>query len=123
MNTLPAIIEPSKNITLVVLHNPFSLSDRTITTVETSIDLSLATFLEQHAPIGGEQEYHASINGKVYAPEEMGNVFVVPGDYVVVCPVLRGGGGRSKNPLAILAGIALAVVSFGVSTAVTAAYG
>jgi predicted phage tail protein len=121
MNTLPAIYKPAN---LVVVNNPFNLSDRTIQNIDASIVLSLPVFLSLYAPITLEQEYHVSVNGKVYGPGELAGLLVRPGDSIVVCPVLRGGGGRGKNPLAILAGIALSVFAFGVvGAAAKAAWG
>jgi predicted phage tail protein len=112
MNTLPALFKP---VTLVILNNPFNISDRTIKTIDASLVLSLPVFLSLHAPITLEQEYHVSVNGRVSGPEELAGVFIYPGDSVAVCPVLRGGGGGGgKNPLAILAGIALTVLAFSV---------
>lgn len=105
------------SITLAVLKNPFDIRDRDILHVDIADPQPFSAFLEEHVRVGDEMEYHASINGRVYSPEEIPAQMVVPGDYVAVCPVLRGGGGnagRSKNPLAILAGIALAIFSFGV---------
>lgn len=98
--------------TLVKLNNPFNIEDRTIQRLTMSEVEPLSGFLVKYAAIPSEMEYHASINGRVYAPEEIPLYQVMPGDCVVVCPVLRGGGG-SKNPLAILAGLALAIFSFG----------
>ncbi len=103
------------SVTLVVLKNPFNPNDRDIYTVDVGLGRTLQAFLEGHAPANDELEYHASINGKVYGPDELEAQIVHPGDFVAVCPVLRGGGGNGgKNPLAILAGIALAMFSFGV---------
>ena len=105
------------SVTLAILRNPFDVRDRDILRVDIAAAQPFQDFLENHVRIGDEMEYHASINGRVYTPEEIPTQIVIPGDYVAVCPVLRGGGGnsgRSKNPLAILAGIALAIFSFGV---------
>ena len=105
------------SVTLAILRNPFDVRDRDILRVDIAAAQPFQDFLETHVRIGDEMEYHASINGRVYTPEEIPTQIVIPGDYVAVCPVLRGGGGnsgRSKNPLAILAGIALAIFSFGV---------
>lgn len=103
------------SVTLAILKNPFNPRDRDILTVNIGLGRTLKAFLEEHVDVGDEQEYHASINGRVYGPEELEAQMVHPGDFVVVCPVLRGGGGGGgKNPLAILAGVALAMFSFGV---------
>ena len=97
----------------MILKNPFNLQEREIKHIDIKDEQPLKTYLEEHAPISSTMEYHASINGRVYKPEEIETQIVRDGDSVVVCPVIRGGGGGS-NPLAILAGIALAVFSFGV---------
>lgn len=98
---------------LVILRNPFNLQQREIKTLDIAKNISLSEFLRENAPVPLTMEYHASINGRVYKPEEIEAQIVHGGDSVVVCPVLRGGGGGS-NPFAILAGLALAVFSFGV---------
>ena len=103
------------SVTLVVIKNPFDIRDRDITSVKLDAAQSFQDFLIEHVRIGEDLEYHASINGRVFAPDEIPAQLVAPGDYVAVCPVLRGDGGNGgKNPLAILAGIALAAFAFGV---------
>ena len=103
------------SVTLIKINNPFDVRDRNITSVKLDAERPFQDFLYEYVQIGDELEYHASINGRVFAPDEIPAQLVAPGDYVAVCPVLRGGGGNGgKNPLAILAGIALAAFSFGV---------
>ena len=97
---------------LAILKNPFNINEREQKIVILEAPCSLQLFLERHAPISNEFEYHASINGRVIGADEIYKNTVVPGDFVAVCPVISGGG-RGSNPLAILAGIALAVFSFG----------
>lgn len=99
--------------TLVKLNNPFDITDRTIQRLTMTEATPLQVFLEKNVGVPPEMEYHASINGHVYTPVEIPLYQVNPGDCVVVCPVLKGGGG-GKNPLAILAGLALSIFSFGV---------
>lgn len=103
------------SVTLVKINNPFDIRDRDITSVKLDAARPFQDFLSEYVHISDELEYHASINGRVFAPDEIPAQLVAPGDYVAVCPVLRGGGGNGgKNPLAILAGIALAAFAFGV---------
>lgn len=103
------------SVTLVTINNPFDIRDRDIKSVKLDTARPFHDFLSEHVHISDELEYHASINGRVFAPDEIPAQLVAPGDYVAVCPVLRGGGGNGgKNPLAILAGIALAAFAFGV---------
>lgn len=104
------------SVILAILKNPFDIRDREVLRLELMEPRPFQDFLEEYVKIGDEMEYHASINGRVFGPEEIPDQFVVPGDYVAICPVLKGGGSssRGKNPLAILAGIALAIFSFGV---------
>jgi len=102
-------------INLVVLKNPFNLQEREIKRINISADeMPLQDFLETYVPVMPQMEYHASINGRVFTPEEIPLHMVRQYDSVVVCPVVSGGGGRGSNPLSILAGLALAVFSFGV---------
>lgn len=103
------------SVTLVKINNPFDIRDRDIKSVKLDTARPFQDFLSEYVHISDELEYHASINGRVFAPDEIPAQLVAPGDYVAVCPVLRGGGGNGgKNPLAILAGIALAAFAFGV---------
>ena len=103
------------SVTLVKINNPFDIRDRDIKSVKLDAARPFQDFLSEYVHISDELEYHASINGRVFAPDEIPAQLVAPGDYVAVCPVLRGGGGNGgKNPLAILAGIALAAFAFGV---------
>ena len=112
-----------KIVHVAVLHNPFNISERQLFMVEINEDMSLERFLSEHVKIDENKEYHASINGKVYTPDELCYQILNDGDHVAVCPVLKGGGG-GKNPLAILAGLALAFFAFGVvGPAVTNMFG
>ena len=100
---------------LIILKNPFNLNQKECKLIELKSETTLKKYLEINAPVAINYEYHASINGRIYKPEEIGIKLVKGGDFIVVCPVLKGGGGNGgSNPLAILAGIALAVFSFGV---------
>lgn len=103
-------------VTLAIIKNPFDVRDRDIERIGLDGPCTLSAFLDEHVKIADDMEHVASINGRVYSGDEIAGAMVAPGDFVAVCPVLRGGGGRSggKNPLAILAGIALAAFSFGV---------
>ena len=98
---------------LIILNNPFNFNEREQKFINLDSEISLPEFLLEYAPIDSEFEYHVAINGRVFQPEEISINIVRPGDYVSVCPIVSGGG-RGSNPLAILAGIALAVFSFGV---------
>ena len=98
---------------LVVLNNPFNLNDRDIKKIEIDDEIGLDIYLEKYVPVPPGMEYHASINGRVYTSSELPLHVVREYDSVVVCPVIKGGDSGS-NVFAILAGIALAVFSFGV---------
>ena len=79
-------------VTLAILKNPFNTRERDIRVVDVGLGRTLQAFLEEHVAVGDEQEYHASINGRVYGPGQLEAQIVYPGDFVAVCPVLRGGG-------------------------------
>ena len=98
-------------VTLTTIRNPFDRSVREIKYVDVGSGLPLEDFLEAHVDIPEDQEYHVLIRGAVYGPDELFDKLALPGDGIAVCPVLKGGG-DGKNPLAILAGIALAFVAF-----------
>ncbi len=96
-----------QTITLVVIRNPFTL-EREIMKVPY---LTIQTAVGYTKHLGFEDELVYSVNGKLLEkPEES---YLQPDDYLVVCPVV-GKGGDSKNPLQVIAGIALSVVTMGV---------
>lgn len=98
-------------VTLTTLHNPFNISDREIKTLEVENGLSVENFLSRYTTTR-ENSYHAVVNGHVI-PEYLYNSKILDnGDYVAICPVI--GKGNGKNPLALLAGLALSIFSFGV---------
>lgn len=96
-----------QTITLVVIRNPFTL-EREIMKVPY---LAIQTAVGYTKHLGFEDELVYSVNGKLLEkPEES---YLQPDDYLVVCPVVGKGGG-DKNPLQVIAGIALSVVTMGV---------
>ncbi len=96
-----------QNITVVVVTNPFSLEKE----IHSTKYVASSTAVGYVRPlVAAETELVYSINGAII--DNPSEVYVNPGDYVVVCPVVAKGNG--KNPLAIIAGIALSVVSVGV---------
>lgn len=93
-----------QQITLIRINNPFDPKDH----VREDVAWPEPAPLIRLAPIG-QTECVYSLNGKVIEPEQYATTFVSPGDCVVSCPILRGGGGDSKNVLRIVALIAVAV--------------
>lgn len=104
---------PKIKIHVAVLHNPFNISERSLFQIDVPEGISLPEFLKQYVPIDEDKEYHASVNGRVYSEEDMPLRTLRDGDSVAICPVLKSGG-NGKNPLAILAGLALSFFAFGV---------
>lgn len=94
--------------TLIKVLNPFDSSSRT-TEVLPVTGKPLAELFS------GPLEYIVSINGQVLPQEALAITVPKAGDYVVLCPALRGGGGGGggKNPLVTIAAVALTVVTFG----------
>ena len=99
------------HINLVIIKNPFDIKQRELKTIKSESEIYLKKFLEDNVPSYLKNNFWVAVNGHVYK-EEINLKFIRPGDYVVVCPVVQGGGNGS-NPLAILAGLALAFFSFG----------
>ena len=95
-------------ITLVIVKNPFSPKDgREIQYIEASG--TLAELKEQHAMPG--VDLMATING-YSVPDDTA---IKDGDFIVIYPAIeKGGGGKGKSILGLVAAIALSVVSFGV---------
>ena len=122
MSNNALVVIDSDNVLLTILHNPFDINHRTIKRVPMRYAQSLRSFLIEHVAIDDNQEYHVSINGRVYPSDEIQDQVVNVGDSVAVCAVLRGGG-KGKNPLAILAGLALAFVAFGVGSFIGGMFG
>lgn len=95
-------------ITLVIVKNPFSPKDgREIQYIEASG--TLASLKEEYAMPG--VDLMATING-YSVPDDTA---IQDGDFIVIYPAIeKGGGGKGKSILGLVAAIALSVVSFGV---------
>ena len=96
-------------ITLVIVKNPFKPQDgREIKRLEYSG--TLQDLLKENEITN--TDLHATVNGF----EITETYEVKDGDFIVICPVIEKGGGKSggKSILGIVAAIALSVVAFGV---------
>jgi len=80
---------------------------------------TLATYL----PAGLADDHVVSINGAVVEQDQLKKTFLEPNDYVVLCPIPRGGGGGGKGIFRIVAMIAVAVAAAYTGGAAAAAYG
>jgi predicted phage tail protein len=78
----------------------------------------LATYL----PAGLAADHVVSRNGAVVDPKDLKKTFLDPDDYVVLCPIPRGGSG-GKGIFRIVAMVAVAVASAYTGGAAAAAYG
>ncbi len=97
-------------VTLVIVKNPFAPQDgREVKQIEAG--KTLAELLQENAVDG--VEIQATVNG--YSVEDATEIH--DGDFVVIYPAIAGGGGDKggKGILAIVAAIALSVVSFGIA--------
>jgi predicted phage tail protein len=79
---------------------------------------SLAAYLPKVLSL---EDHVISVNGGIIAPAELAKTYLQPDDYVVMCPIPRGGGG--KGIFRIVAMIAVAVASVVTAGAAAAAYG
>lgn len=101
-----------KEIKLVTVHNPFDRADRDDRKIQVQDGATLADIIRDYAPDteGEESAVAWSINGHLADTDKAEEIKLSDGDCVVCVPSVRGGG-DSKNPLSILAGIVLAVVA------------
>lgn len=109
-------IEPSKDsIVIVRLHNPLDPSDHSRETMEWLQEKPLSSLIP-----AVQVEHVWSINGVIAQPDAI----VYPGDVIVCCPVLHGGGG-GKDILRVIAAIAITVaaIATGQFYAVAGAWG
>lgn len=105
--------------TLVIIRNPFRTSDREIMRLPAD-----GQTVRNLLPDDDWGAFRFSLNGRILTPEEADHIMPRAGDFLAACPVVAGGGGGGgKNPLTILATIALTVVSFGIGGMVAGAIG
>lgn len=97
-----------QKVTVVIITNPFSL-DKDIRIVDYAAPLNAVGYVKPF--LQEEEELVYSVNGVIV--DKPSETYLQPGDYLVVCPVVGKGGG-GKNPLQLIAGIALSVVTMGV---------
>jgi predicted phage tail protein/sulfur carrier protein ThiS len=102
-------------ITVVEIKNPFDHNDRTIRKIEYNPEKMLAAYVQEAAG-ENEKEVVVSVNGHVVERALWPETALVKGSYMSLCPAIRGGEGGGKNTLALIAGIALSVVSMGVGS-------
>ena len=97
---------PLLQIEIIRVINPFDPRDHLRETLAWSADKTLADFF----PIGSASAI-VSINGKIIEADSFPVTYLAPGDHIVTCPIPIGGGKGSKNTVAIIAMIAVAVVA------------
>lgn len=99
-------------MTLVLVKNPFDPhGSRDIRPADWQPCRPLADYLADVVPFAEGLDFAVSINGRLVAAEEQAAVIPAPGDYVVFCAVVHGGGGGGKNPLQTIAMIAVVAVA------------
>jgi predicted phage tail protein len=98
---------------LVIIRNPFNISDRVFISLG---DDTTKTILEHLTDNFDEEfnidDWHVSHNGFLIDQEQIRIGKLFHDDYLCVLPIVAKGGG-GKNPLKILATIALTAVAFG----------
>lgn len=97
---------PADVITVIRINNPFDPRDHTRELYEWPAPKPASFF----APIVTDADLVLSVNGGVVEPDACETTMIRAGDTVVMCPVLRGGGGGgAKNVMRVVALIAVAV--------------
>lgn len=96
------------SVSLVVIKNPFTPSERDIVPVEHIQTKTLAEYLAEIEDLTEDNEIVLSVNGGIVPPEEWDHTTVADGAYISVCPVI-GKGDDGKSILGTIAGLALSV--------------
>lgn len=99
---------------LVEILNPFKPNEQRRSTLEFVPGASVESLF----PLLVTNELQVGLNGKIIDPSERAVTYVAEGDYLVICPIVAGGGGDSKSILRIVALIAISVVTAGAGAAV-----
>ncbi|QTX33204.1 hypothetical protein KAR29_04735 [Aminithiophilus ramosus] len=102
-----------EKLTVTRIRNPFSPSDRKISTLPYRPGVPLSSYLERLSFDTGA-EYTLSVNGRIVSGERARTYVPEPWDWVTLVPVVRGGDG--KNPLAVIASLLVPVVAMGVGS-------
>jgi predicted phage tail protein len=100
------ILNPNA-INVIRILNPFDPKDCARETLIWASHKTLADYF----PIGTTESI-VSLNGKIFMTEEFSDVYLSPGDTLVICPIPQGGG-NSKSILSLVAMIAISVVAPG----------
>jgi predicted phage tail protein len=79
--------------------------------------------LADYLPLGESDDVIVSLNGVAISRDRFTQTRLQAGDFVVICPVPRGGSGGSKRILRIVGMIAIAIASVYTGGAAAAAYG
>lgn len=130
---VPVATTPPPMHKIIVVKNPFDRRDQAAFSIPPVDGRTVAALVGEYIPAG--VDVHASINGQIVPRESWASRSIVVGDLVVFVPRVQGG----RNPLAIIAIIALAIAApqlgvyfanlaelgyvAGAATAATAAYG
>ena len=90
---------------VIIITNPFNLRDRS----ETDVDLKENQKLIDYKLIyeNFSEDVVLTINGIIPDENNLKSYFPRRNDYIVILPVIQGGGGDKKNPIALIATIAL----------------
>lgn len=102
------------------VNNPFDRNDKDYFYKDFYCGDTISTIITDVFPIG--VEFTVSINGVVVKPEDYAIRTVFHGDYILLVPTIHGGDGN-KGILRAIAMIAIAVVSYGVGTAIAGSMG
>ncbi|HEV7284695.1 MAG TPA: host specificity factor TipJ family phage tail protein, partial [Kaistia sp.] len=106
---LPGSPVAERDIRLVVVYNPFDVSDRTVARLAWEPGRTLSAYLDG-LPDG--VDWVVSVNGGPVEPEAWPVTTLLPDDSLAIVPIPRGGGeGGSKNVLRLVAMLAVSIAA------------
>ena len=102
-------------ITLVTTPNPFNHSSKTIKKLNYNSVATLEGYLKESPIYDPKEHFLVVVNGKIVPKDQYGVTSLNKGSFISIVPrISMGGGGTGKSILSLVAGLALAYVSFGV---------
>ena len=105
----------SNKIQLLSCNDPFNRSKRILQQIEHCSIMTVEGYLKNSPIYDSEELFIVHIDGRRIEKVEYETMVVPKGSYISIMPAIHsGGGGGGKSVVSLLAGLALAYVSFGV---------